>query len=243
MPNLTNSTTTATDEVLLPNRAVPSTFTAQSVPLLSLLGESLTRWQLHRCQVTDAFIRQDAPMKLIYHYEQLDEAIKADYPLRGSFLLRFDELMSRETFAQLLGLPLNQVAKPWQLKFVGKLVVFLAQPEIALRLHWCNTLKPFEPVYTSDLSNAIEAGFKHWQFIPSIEIISKNPQVVLTAEHLDLATPWQLASGQTFTVLPAPLALSMQAFFQEQDLVQDNWLTEIKTAAQTYAELWQADKS
>lgn len=67
--------------------------------------------------------------------------------------------------------------------------------------------------------------------------------MVLTAEHPDLATPWPVGQWSDFYRIASTIGVVAEAFFQEQDLVQDNWLTEIKTAAQTYVARWQADKS
>lgn len=207
---------------------------AKPLALLPFIGERVEAWQIHRCQVTEGLISQHTPMKLIYHYEHLDEAVKAEYPLQGALLAQFDQLMTRERFAQLLGMPLELVPMPWQLKFSGKLVVFYANPEIALRLHWTNTLKAAEPVYHADLATAIDQCFTHWQFVHQVEVVNKNPQIVLTAA---LETQeWQRPASPQFEGVPAPIALAIQQFLHQHTEVQHAWLAAIKDSAQHYSE-------
>lgn len=238
----TTDTVTDTLPAFMPitaNITTPAQPATEPVALFALISDTLAQWQIHRCHVTDGFIGQEAPMKLIYHYEQLDAQVKAAYPLQGNLLLRFDEMMSREQFAKLLGVPLEKVAAPWQMKFVGKLVAFLDSPEIALRLQWVNTLKAFEPVYQSDLSAALSHAFTHWQFVGNVEIISKSSQAVFQAAHPDLAAPWQLVHGQGFVTLPSVLGLSLQQFLHEHAVIRAVWLTQLQSAAQDYAQTWQ----
>lgn len=215
--------------------ALSSTDSPQAMPLLPLLGDSLARWQLHRCQITDALITKQAPMKMLYHYEHLAEDIKTAHPLQGKLLLDFDTPMTAERFATVLGIKPNDVSTPWQLKFNGKLVIFFEALEIALRLHWTNTLKPFEPVYQADLATAVMASFAHWQFVGAVEIISKNSQVLLTASHPDLAQEWQLAHAQAFSDMPAVLALDIQQYLHSAPNVSEIWLPEMQAAARDFA--------
>ncbi|TRT16013.1 hypothetical protein DNP10_25075, partial [Salmonella enterica subsp. enterica serovar Panama] len=117
------------------------------IDLLALITDTMPQWKVHRCQVTDVLISQHRPMKFIYHYEYLSDLLKLQHPLNGQLLASFDRLLTREQFAQMLGIHLHQVVNPWQIKFAGKLVVFYQHPDIALRLHWVNTIKTFEPIY------------------------------------------------------------------------------------------------
>lgn len=215
--------------------ALSSTDSPQAIPLLSLLGDSLVHWQLHRCQITEALITKQAPMKMLYHYEHLAEPIKSAHPLQGRLLLDFDTPMSAERFASLLGIEQKDVATPWQLKFNGKLVIFLESLEVALRLHWTNTLKPFEPVYQTDLATAIMASFEHWQFVGVVEVISKNSQVILTASHPDFIQDWQLTYSQAFSNLPAVLALEIQQYLHSAPSVSEMWLPQMQAVAHDFA--------
>lgn len=209
-----------------------------TLPLLDFLADNLAKSRLHRCQLVEHLISQDQLMKLIYHYERLDDTIKAQLPLQGQLLVNFDKLLSREGFSQLAQLEIGQVAKPWQLKFVGKLVLFFEQPEIALRLQWTNTLKPFEIIENRDLIAAVNASFANWQFIGAVEVVSKSPDLTLIAPHPDLVTPWQLQACQSFVTLPSVLSHSVQQFFHDNILVNELWLPAMQETATDMAQQW-----
>ena len=214
------------------------------IDLLALITDTMPHWKVHRCQVTDGVISQHLPMKFIYHYEYLSDLLKLQHPLNGQLLASFDRLLTREQFAQMLGIHLSQVVNPWQIKFAGKLVVFYQHPDIALRLHWVNTIKTFEPIYlqsklsqAESLPYAIDNAFTNWQ-ITGVEIIQKNPQVELVYDSDDTngnGVQSILPSTQ-FVPVPKPLANWMMAYFQSHPVIANEWLALIKSEAQSYAQ-------
>lgn len=211
------------------------------IDLLALITDTMPHWKVHRCQVTDGVISQHLPMKFIYHYEYLSDLLKLQHPLNGQLLASFDRLLTREQFAQMLGIHLSQVVNPWQIKFAGKLVVFYQQPDIALRLHWVNTSKTFEPIYlsaklsqTEALPYAIDNAFTNWQII-GVEIIQKNPQVELVYDSDETNGIQSILPSTQFVPLPTPLAHWMMTYFQSHPVIANEWLALIKSEAQSYA--------
>lgn len=233
----------------LPDSSVVSVSDAHLVlPLLPFVADNLAKFRLYKCHVSDAMISQHEPMKLIYHYEQLDEVIKENLPFQGTLLRDFDKPMTRMVFAQKAGLEIADVAQPWQLKFVGRIVLFCEQPEIALRLHWTNTLKPFAIVAVKDLQQAVEQSFVHWQWIDTVEVISKDPNLCLTAQidnaphelpEMGKATSpiplWQLQASQAFVPLPTSVAVALQQFLLHHPLVKETWLPMLQQVAKEQA--------
>ena len=212
------------------------------IDLLALITDTMPQWKVHRCQVTDGVISQHLPMKFIYHYEYLSDLLKLQHPLNGQLLASFDRLLTREQFAQMLGIHLHQVVNPWQIKFAGKLVVFYQQPDIALRLHWVNTRKTFEPIYLSSklsqteaLPYAIDNAFSNWH-ITGVEIIQKNPQAELVYDSDDTNGVQSILPSTQFVPVPKPLANWMMAYFQSHPVIANEWLALIKSEAQSYAE-------
>lgn len=215
------------------------------IDLLALITDTMPQWKLHRCQVTDGVISQHLAMKFIYHYEYLSDLLKLQHPLNGQLLASFDRLLTREQFAQMLGIHLSQVVNPWQIKFAGKLVVFYQQPDIALRLHWVNTSKTFEPIYlsaklsqTEALPYAIDNAFTNWQII-GVEIIQKNPQVELVYDSDETNGIRSILPSTQFVPVPTPLAHWMMAYFQSHPVIANEWLALIKSEAQSYAQTQQ----
>lgn len=212
------------------------------IDLLALITDTMPQWKVHRCQVTDGVISQHLPMKFIYHYEYLSDLLKLQHPLNGQLLASFDRLLTREQFAQMLGIHLHQVVNPWQIKFAGKLVVFYQHPDIALRLHWVNTIKTFEPIYlqsklsqAESLPYAIDNAFTNWQ-ITRVEIIQKNPQVELVYDSDDTNGTQSILPSTQFVPVPTPLAHWMMAYFQSNAVIANEWLALIKSEAQSYAQ-------
>ena len=212
------------------------------IDLLALITDTMPQWKVHRCQVTDGVISQHLPMKFIYHYEYLSDLLKLQHPLNGQLLASFDRLLTREQFAQMLGIHLHQVVNPWQIKFAGKLVVFYQHPDIALRLHWVNTIKTFEPIYlqsklsqAESLPYAIDNAFTNWQ-ITGVEIIQKNPQVELVYDSDDTNGTQSILPSTQFVPVPTPLAHWMMAYFQSHPVIANEWLALIKSEAQSYAQ-------
>ena len=215
------------------------------IDLLALITDTMPQWKVHRCQVTDVLISQHRPMKFIYHYEYLSDLLKLQHPLNGQLLASFDRLLTREQFAQMLGIHLHQVVNPWQIKFAGKLVVFYQHPDIALRLHWVNTIKTFEPIYlqsklsqAESLPYAIDNAFTNWQ-ITGVEIIQKNPQVELVYDSDDTNGTQSILPSTQFVPVPTPLAHWMMAYFQSNAVIANEWLALIKSEAQSYAQTQQ----
>lgn len=211
-----------------------------AIDLMTFLGDTLEQWQVHRCQLTQSFISQHEPMKLIYHYEHLNETVKSQYPLNGALLQQFDRLITREDFANLLAISVNEVAAPWQLKFYGKLVIYHAPSEVALRLQWTNTLKNFEPVYQADLGAAVTHAFGHWQLVDSTEIINKNVAMPLMANHPDISNAPLLQHMSQFVVLPAPVALAIQQSLHNQSAITEPWLAQMIATAEDAAATYSA---
>lgn len=236
---------TQTIDSTLDNQTKTRTKNNTIIDLLALITDTMPHWKVHRCQVTDGVISQHLPMKFIYHYEYLSDLLKLQHPLNGQLLASFDQLLTREQFAQMLGIHHNQVVNPWQMKFAGKLVVFYQQPDIALRLHWVNTSKTFEPIYLSSklskteaLPYAIDNAFTNWQ-ITGVEIIQKNPQVELVYDSDETNGTQSILPSTQFMPVPTPLAHWMMAYFQSNAVIANEWLALIKSEAQSYAQTQQ----
>lgn len=194
-------------------------------------------WQIHRCGLIQGFISQDEPVKLVYHYEQLSDEQKQQYPLQGELLKQFDQKMDRQQFANLLNININKIKKPYQMKFYGKLVIFCQNPELALRLYWTNTLKAFEMIDDKDLQTALQNAFLHWQFVDDVEFINKNPQVQFIVQGQE-GILWQNQQNQQFEKLPAWLAIDLQKSFMQSDM-SSLWFEQIYQSCLDFLTDWQ----
>ena len=51
--------------------------------------------------------------------------------------------------------------------------------QLAVRLHWTNTGKETQQIYTQNKADAITAAFKDWQFFGRIDVLYKNQKQTL----------------------------------------------------------------
>lgn len=152
-------------------------------PSAIILAEALTdkaiSWQIHNCKIIKKTVTQDLPLPFLYHYDSLDDAIKQTHPLTPELLLQFNTPMSAHEAAKLIGIDEELLTNPWHVKIIGSLVVFSEALQLAVRLHWTNTGKETQQVYTKDAADAIITAFKDWQFFGRVDVLYKNNKQIL----------------------------------------------------------------
>jgi hypothetical protein len=163
-------------------------------PNAIILAEALTdkaiSWQIHNCKIIKKTVTQDLPLPFLYHYDSLDDAIKQTHPLTPELLLQFNTPMSAHQAAKLIGIDKELLTSPWHVKIIGSLVVFSEALQLAVRLHWTNTGKETQQVYTKDAADAITAAFKDWQFFGRVDVLYKNnKQILISIDEQNPNTP------------------------------------------------------
>lgn len=152
-------------------------------PNAIILAEALTdkaiSWQIHNCKIIKKTVTQDLPLPFLYHYDSLDDAIKQTHPLTPELLIQFNTSMSAHEAAKLIGIDEELLTNPWHVKIIGSLVVFSEALQLAVRLHWTNTGKETQQVYTKDAADAIITAFKDWQFFGRVDVLYKNNKQIL----------------------------------------------------------------
>ncbi len=154
-------------------------------PNAIILAEALTdktiSWQIHNCKIIKKTITQDLPLPFLYHYDSLDESIKATYPLTPALLAQFNTPMTTREAATLIGIDKDALSDPWHVKVIGSLVVFSEALQLAVRLHWTNTSKETQQVYTKNEAEAVVAAFTDWQFFGRVDVLYKNDKQTLVS--------------------------------------------------------------
>lgn len=158
-------------------------------PNAIILAEALTdktiSWQIHNCKISKKTVTQDLPLPFLYHYDSLDDAVKQTHPLTPALLAQFNTPMSANQAAKLMGIDEALLSSPWHVKVIGSLVVFSEALQLAVRLHWTNTGKETQQIYTKNEEDAITAAFKDWQFFGRVDVLYKNDKQTLISvdEH------------------------------------------------------------
>ena len=173
----------ATEQVDIENEVEAQTRTQILEPNAIILAEALSdkaiSWRIHNCKISKKTITQDMPLPFLYHYDSLDDSIKQTYPLTPSLLAQFNTPMTVNEAAKLIGIDKALITSPWHVKVVGSLVVFSEALQLAVRLHWTNTGKDTQQIYTKDEADALTAAFKEWQFFGRIDVLYKNTKQTL----------------------------------------------------------------
>ncbi len=156
-----------------------------SIILAEALKDTSISWRIHNCKVSKKTVTQDLPLPFLYHYDSLDDVIKQANPLTPKLLTQFNTPMTAIEAATLLGISSDLITSPWHVKVSGSLVIFSEALQLAVRLHWTNTGKATEQLYTIDAADALIAAFKEWQFFGRIDVLYKNDKQTLVSvdEH------------------------------------------------------------
>ena len=183
-------------------------------PNAIILAEAVTdktiSWQIHNCKISKKTVTQDLPLPFLYHYDSLDDSIKANYPLTPTLLSQFNTPMTAAEAAKLIGIDEALISSPWHVKVIGSLVVFSEALQLAVRLHWTNTGKDTQQIYTQNEADAIIAAFKEWQFFGRIDVLYKNDKQTLVSIDEQAESNKQLLTidaSADYQFLPATHAL------------------------------------
>ncbi|MBE0407484.1 hypothetical protein ACT3TI_11520 [Psychrobacter sp. AOP22-C1-22] len=196
----------------------PQAHTQTIDPNAIILAEALTdktiSWRIHNCKVSKKTVTQDLPLPFLYHYDSLDDAIKQTHPLTPSLLAQFNTPMTANDAAKLIGINAELISSPWHVKVVGSLVVFSEALQLAVRLHWTNTGKETQQIYTRNEADAITAAVKDWQFFGRVDVLYKNDKQALVSidgtsvdEASNEPIPLIIDASQDYQFLPATHAL------------------------------------
>ncbi len=181
-----------------------------AIILAEALTDSSLAWRIHNCKISkkvnENIVTQDLPMPFLYHYDSLDDVIKQANPLTPRLLAQFNILTTATEAAKLIGIDEKLLANPWHVKVIGSLVVFSEALQLAVRLHWTNTGKATEQIYTKDAADALLAAFKNWQFFGRIDVLYKNiKQALMSIDEQAIADEQVLTfdTSADYQYLPA----------------------------------------
>ena len=194
--------------------AVQKPIDPNTIVIADALTDSHIRWQIHNCKISKKTLTQDLPLPFLYHYDSLSDTLKAAHPLTPPLLAQFNTLMTPAQAAQHLGIDTDLIAAPWHVKVTGSLVVFSEALQLAVRLHWTNTGKQTQPIYTKASEDALMAAFEDWQFFGRIDVLYKNDkQTLVSLEDAPTADSGLLTIDPStdYQQLPASHALAVIA--------------------------------
>lgn len=219
--------TSVSDDTVLDNEGQPISVETKNSPQAHtqtidpnaiVLAEALTdktiSWRIHNCKVSKKTVTQELPLPFLYHYDSLGDAIKQAHPLTPTLLAQFNTPMTANDAAKLIGINAELITSPWHIKVVGSLVVFSEVLQLAVRLHWTNTGKETQQIYTRDEADAITAAVQDWQFFGRVDVLYKNDKQTLISidkhsidEESNEPIPLMIDASKDYQFLPATHAL------------------------------------
>ena len=189
-----------------------------AIILAHVLTDKAMSWRIHNCKISKNTITQDLPLPFLYHYDSLDDAVKQIHPLSPKLLAQFNTPMTANEAAKLIGIDEALISSPWHVKVIGSLVVYSEALQLAVRLHWTNTGKETQQIYTQNKEDAILAAFKDWQFFGRIDVLYKNDKQALISvdeQSIDADTnkpiPLAIEAHTEYQYLPTTHALMVIA--------------------------------
>lgn len=185
-----------------------------TIILADALTDAAIAWRIHNCKVTKKTLTQDQPLPFLYHYDSLEEAIKQTHPLTPTLLAQFNTPMMAAEAAMLIDIDKSAISSPWHVKVLGSLVVFSEVLQLAVRLHWTNTGKETQQIYTQNQADALVTAFKDWQFFGRIDVLYKNdkqPLISIDEQSVSDNAVLPIHAGTDYQYLPAHHALSVIA--------------------------------
>ena len=222
-PSAPLSSHEAQEPSLDPNLSTP--VASNIIVLAHTLKDTAISWRIHNCKISEKTVTQDQPLPFLYHYDSLEDSIKEAHPLTPQLLAQFNTSMSAHEAAKLIGIDSQLLRNPWHVKVVGSLVVFSEALQLAVRLHWTNTGKSAQQLYTKTAEEALMAAFKEWQFFGRIDVLYKNDQQTLITFDEQAENDEQIRAiptGADYQQLPAAHALPIIAAL-EADKAQLPW--------------------
>ncbi|MGP9558080.1 hypothetical protein [Psychrobacter sp. AOP7-A1-24] len=184
----------------LESENMTQTIDPNAVILAEALTDKAISWQIHNCKIIKKTVTQDLPLPFLYHYDSLDDTIKQTHSLTPELLLKFNTPMSAHEAAKLIGIDKELLTSPWHVKIIGSLVVFSEALQLAVRLHWTNTGKETQQVYTKDAADAITAAFKDWQFFGRVDVLYKNSKQTLISVDEQNSNTQALSAESLLTI-------------------------------------------
>lgn len=186
------------------------TLAPNTIILADALTDKAIAWRIHNCKISKKTITQDLPLPFLYHYDSLDDAIKQTHPLTPALLAQFNTPMTAQAAAKLIGIDAALLTSPWHVKVIGSLVVFSEALQLAIRLHWTNTGKDTQQIYTKDDADALTTAFKEWQFFGRVDVLYKNnnqPLVSVDEQQTSAESILPLETSADYQLLPSTHAL------------------------------------
>lgn len=177
-----------------------------------LLSDEL-EWKVHNCKLSQMSCEMDAPISLLEHYQGLPDELQDTNNLSFEVLKRLNDKMSVDEVAHLLNMDKRLFKKPYQIKYVGKAVIFCERLQIALRFHFSNTAKPYQAVFLSNKKDALELESQNWRAFGVVDILYKGQESLASLDKDgDVSV---IESNPNYQSLPAEHSLAILHLLNE----------------------------
>lgn len=218
-----NAIITTTNKTATTDETVSKHASELGHDLLSLLLTPQTPWQVHNCKVTERICHQHGTLPFLYHYDQLDDEQKQQYPLTPALLSQFNQLMTADDAKQLLANTYGihddisgannmlSIVNPWFVRVAGSAVLYQPELLLALRLHWQSSTQPLQPIYCQKQDTALRLAIDGWSLYGRVDVLYQgNLPLSLNMTYGDGDTLRHLIpKSGAYQLLPTHYAISL----------------------------------
>ncbi len=187
----------------------------------ALLVDDSVTWQVHNCKLTQQSIVYDGNLSLLAHYDTLDDELKCAHPLTMTLLKHMDKQLSADEAAAMIGVPASAIASAWQIKYVGRVVIFCEALQLALRIHFSNTSKHANALYIKDKHTALMNEAANWRSFGVVDVLTKSTRsyISLDTQNNELI----LTQNAQYQALPSSHSLAITQLLNDDRPLFD-WL-------------------
>lgn len=179
--------------------------TSSSIQALLLDGAYV--WQVHNCKLTKAQCVFDAPMPLLAHYQGLPESIQDTHPLDFAALQHLNTVMDTKTAADIVKIDAQFFQKSYQIKYIGRAVIFCPDLKIALRFYFTNTSKDTQTVFIQDKISAIQSQAVNWRAFGVVDVLYKGTTPIISQDQMTETV--QIMPSVEYQPMPASHSLAV----------------------------------
>lgn len=172
--------------------------------ILQAIAFDETLWQVYHCKILSSHVGFDENLPVWQHYDRLDDEIKVDNPIDKTMLLRLNDNLNTTSVAKLLNIDEQLFKKAWQIKYIGRAVLFCESLQIAVRFYFSNTAKQAQVVYVADRQQAVSNEVLAWQAFGVVDVAYKG-----TIPLISVADDTVLVDTPSYSHLPSEHSLAI----------------------------------
>lgn len=170
------------------------------------------QWKVHNCKLSQAMCDSDTAITLLEHYNGLPDELQNAHSLTFEQLRHLNDKMSVAEVAQFLNIPAQHFKKYFQIKYIGRAVIFCENPQIAIRFNFSNTAKPAQTVFLPK-AQAIAEQAVAWRAFGVVDVLYKEQNKMVSLDKD--GDEFIISANPNYQPLPSQQSLAVSYLLNE----------------------------